>query len=888
MHTIHGQIAARGGELNPGSPAAPRAPVPLGPGSRTETGGRSQVLRVAAGCLLVCAAYYLGALVGLGLRLPATTPSVLWPPNAVLTATLILTPPRLWAVYLLAALPAHLELELGQNWQLPFVLALFLTNCSEALIGAIGLRVFSDAPDRFDRVRRVWIFVAVVVIAAPVLSSFADAAMVSIFRGEPYWFVWKSRTLSNVLSALTIVPAFVMLVNEGRSYFSALSRRQLLEGFFLFACFGAVVAHLAVRPPEMAPLIPGTPLTTLALLVPLLLWAAVRFGPVGASVLLICTTFVVIVSAMTQRAPFRWMSPAEVVPGLQLFISVMAMPFFFLAALIAERKSDAAILEQRLRFEQMLSRLSATLVHVPSNHLGPACRAWLGEIGEFLQVDAATLLMFSRQGQALVVHHAWGRSDSTALIGLDVAPRMPWCVDHLRSEVPVVFSDVASLPDAAAQDREALRALGIRSKLLVPIVANGRVLGGLGLVTMQAERRWTEDEILHLQLVAEVFANALARAEADEALLNSETMKSAILTSIWSGVAVLAPDGRVLTINESWMRLAGPWHDAWSEPAGAKSEGFVPRPRNAEDLPLMHGGIDSVLRGDDDFFMHEYATEADRWCVLRVRPLRLKGTGALVTLSDVTERRVAELEATQMRRDLAHVGRVSAMGELAASLAHQLNQPLTSILSNGQVARRLLDGPSLDVDMLRTVVGEIVDEDKRAGEVIRRLREMLRKGELELATVDVNEAIADVLRLVSSDAIIRRVSLAADLCKDRPIVRAGRIELQQALLNLVMNAIEAVSSEPPDCRRVAVRTYVMPDRSMAVAVRDWGPGLSPDVERRLFEPFYTTKAEGVGLGLSIAKSIVSAHGGQLRVVPNADRGVTFEMTLPLDDLGLTA
>jgi signal transduction histidine kinase len=414
-------------------------------------------------------------------------------------------------------------------------------------------------------------------------------------------------------------------------------------------------------------------------------------------------------------------------------------------------------------------------------------------------------------------------------------------------------------------------------------VANGRVLGGLGLMTMQEHRAWTEGVVLHLQLVAEVFANALARAEADEALLTSETMKSAILTSIWSGVAVLGLDGRVLTINESWIRLAGPSRDAWFEPGGFKSEGCIPPSRNADDAPRIQAGIERVLRGDDEAFALEYATPDDRWCILRVRPLRVKGTGAMVTLSDVTERRLTELDAARMRRELAHVGRVSALGELAASLAHQLNQPLTSILSNGQAARRVLDSPSPDLAMLRTIVHEIVDEDKRAGDVIRRLREMLRKGEAELADVDVNEAVGDVLRLVGSDAIIRRVSVIPELCRESPVVRGGRIELQQAMLNLVVNAMEAVSNEPSENRRVVVRTFVTAGRAIVLTVRDWGPGLAPGAAGRVFEPFYTTKPQGVGVGLSIAKSIVVAHGGELRVAGNADRGVTFEMTLPLED-----
>ena len=175
-------------------------------------------LRTAAVALLVCAGYYIGANIGFILRFPPATPSVMWPPNAILTAILLLAPPRRWWLYLLAAFPAHLAAELGMAWPLSLVLALFITNCSEALLAAAGMRWWSDAPVRFDTLRRAVVFIVVVGLLAPLVSSFADAAAVATLRGEPYWLVWRIRLFSNVLTAITLVPALVILITAGPAW----------------------------------------------------------------------------------------------------------------------------------------------------------------------------------------------------------------------------------------------------------------------------------------------------------------------------------------------------------------------------------------------------------------------------------------------------------------------------------------------------------------------------------------------------------------------------------------------------------------------------------------------------------------------------------------------
>jgi len=202
---------------------------------------------ILATALLVCAAYYVGANVGFILRFPPATPSVLWPPNSILTATLLLSTPRRWGIYLLAALPAHLVAELGV-FPFPLVLSLFVTNCSEALLAAICVRRFSDAPTHFDTLRRVVAFIVGAVLVAPFVSSFVDAAAVTALRDEPYWFVWRTRFFSNVLTELTLVPAIVVLITGAPAWIRRAPLRNKAEAVLLTADSSAPSSRSSSNP----------------------------------------------------------------------------------------------------------------------------------------------------------------------------------------------------------------------------------------------------------------------------------------------------------------------------------------------------------------------------------------------------------------------------------------------------------------------------------------------------------------------------------------------------------------------------------------------------------------------------------------------------------------
>jgi two-component system, LuxR family, sensor kinase FixL len=248
---------------------------------------------------------------------------------------------------------------------------------------------------------------------------------------------------------------------------------------------------------------------------------------------------------------------------------------------------------------------------------------------------------------------------------------------------------------------------------------------------------------------------------------------------------------------------------------------------------------------------------------------------------DISVRKQAEAEARQHREELAHLSRVAIMGEMAGSLAHELNQPLTGIVNNASAGRRFIAKGRADFPKLESLFEAIVADGRRAGEIIRGIRSMVRKGEVVRRAVNLNDVIASVLQFVRSDALGRQCALVTEPDPRLPLVEADQVQLQQVLLNLVVNAIEAMDETPVAERRVIVRSECEPDGRARVSVRDFGIGLPAKDPQRIFERFFSTKREGMGMGLAIARSIIAAHGGELAAASVQGGGACVHFSLPV-------
>jgi signal transduction histidine kinase len=321
--------------------------------------------------------------------------------------------------------------------------------------------------------------------------------------------------------------------------------------------------------------------------------------------------------------------------------------------------------------------------------------------------------------------------------------------------------------------------------------------------------------------------------------------------------------------------------------AGEKPENIGVQPSalpvaNVDWRELRRRGIDANRLPPGSIVQFRQLTfwEQYRWYVIAALAIiALQAVLIADLLLQHARRRRSEKDLQRNREQLAHVTRISTLGELATSLAHELNQPLTAILSNAQAAQRFLSSKPTDLKEVHEILEDIVADNRRAGEVIQRMRALVKKGELEFAPVDIASVIGDIVQLVHSDAILRDIRVELECQNALPMVRGDRVQLQQVVLNLLINAFDAMKEANAKERSVIVRARTNGANTVEISVRDHGNGLTNGKLAEIFEPFYTTKRDGLGMGLPISRSIVEAHGGRLWAENNAARGATFYFTV---------
>jgi len=461
---------------------------------------------------------------------------------------------------------------------------------------------------------------------------------------------------------------------------------------------------------------------------------------------------------------------------------------------------------------------------------------------------------------------------SSRLDGQPVGPGLGSCGTVMQLGRPVIVTDIAS--DSQWEGlRDAALANGLRACWSTPILSTQKKVLGAFAMYCDTPRRPSCEELRLIETAADLAGAAIDHHRSQEALRRSEERSRAILRAIPDWMFVLSKEGVYLDchVNNPDGLLVPP-------------EVFLGKSmRDIMPASLADGFTQSFERAlaSNEPERFEYSLDLgqeERYyeaCIVRCDNDKL-----LSIVRDITDRKRAELDAAAQRQELAHLNRVLILAEQSGALAHELSQPLAAILSNAQAARRLLDRVPLDLDDLRATLDDIIKSDKRAGVVIHRLRELLKKSNTVLQPLDVNEVAREALDLTHSDLLLRRVPIKTSLSAGLPPVLGDKVQLQQVILNLVLNACDAMSAVEPTERELTLTT-VADDGCVQIAVADRGVGIPDGELDTVFDPFVTHREHGLGLGLAISRSIVLAHHGRILAENNADRGATFRCFLPL-------
>ena len=563
------------------------------------------------------------------------------------------------------------------------------------------------------------------------------------------------------------------------------------------------------------------------------------------------------------RGPHRW--PPEVVARLQ------ALGGIFVNAL--QRKSWEKEVAARLKFETLVADLSATFANLPLQRLEQEIEKSLRRLLEVLDLDRCGFMEISREHRRLRVIHSVTRDKAVPPFQGDIEEDFPWWSSRVHRGEIVAAEDVRrDIPAEAVKERAYYERIGLQASLTIPLRVGGKVTAAIGFSGFRSTRPWPAELIARLQTLGGIFATAVERKAAEEQLRDSEALNNAVLASLPGFVAIVDQDGAIIGVNRAWGRLPERIHTVGGYAA------FLQSATGAGELhirPVVEA-LDAVLAERESRTVIEFQCPGEgRWFEVRIEPLNRAEGGAVISHMDVTARKRSEAQARRAQEQMAHLDRVAAMGELASSLAHELSQPLTAILSNAQAARNFLDEAVPDLVEVRDTLDDIIRNDTRAGEVIRRMRALLKRSEFRPVALNLNELVREVVRMVGPDALLKKSSIQMHVQPDLPLVSGDAVQMQQVLINLLLNGLDAVVQRPQGSRWIRIGTRVAVDHAVELTVEDSGNGIAEKDLERVFEPFFTTKREGLGMGLSISRSIVELHAGSIKAEQAPAGGALF-------------
>jgi PAS domain S-box-containing protein len=458
-----------------------------------------------------------------------------------------------------------------------------------------------------------------------------------------------------------------------------------------------------------------------------------------------------------------------------------------------------------------------------------------------------------------------------------------WHADYWLAGAVKIVTALASVPTAILLVPLIPRALALPNPeaLRGEIAERKRDQNALDQANSELERRVQQRTEELIASNEDLNAEIQQRKKTEDALRRSEGQFRLVVERVRDyAIFSLDPSGMVISWNAGAAHIEGYHAD---EILGQNFSRFYLREDQETGKPKMDLRL-AVAQGRSQDEGWRVRQDGSRYWASTVVTAIRNERGELIAFSnitrDLTEPRLVEQKLQEANADLAHMSRVTTMGELTASIAHEINQPLTVIVNNANACRRILFSESPDLDEVREAVVDIADAGTRAGEIITRVRALVKKSLPGKARVSINEVVREILSLVGGELERNRVSVRTELLADLPPVLGDRVQLQQVILNLIMNGVEAMNVVTDRPRLLLIRSEIHKSGNVSVTVQDCGAGLDPSHLPHIFDTFFTTKPSGLGMGLPISRSIIEAHEGQLSARANENFGATFEFTLP--------